>query len=229
MIERTQLRFDLEELRSAVQAVRCATVWFDGQIGLSTAAGMTHANEDNPYGDINYDCEHSTGPYSSPHGLDAWRLAPVLADTAVATILGHAKALTPSPFRTGRVRLFLVEPGEAKPMRCDGGFAYVAAVNADPEALVLINTGEGSPKRMNEGNLPLMRTYHIAADGHTYILDATKHHTFVNTGNNPAIYVVVESDRRPMEQPKWTGLTTEAMTGHQDSLETGLRPNLVVG
>ena len=184
---------------------------------------MSHTNEDNRFGDI--DTFGSKGIYPNAHGqvpLTDWKLCKSAHGTSIEQFYQSIQRLTNSPYSTGRVRLVRVEPGQAQALRTETGFVYHFAVQTNPHALFLSTTGDGFPKRMSEGNLPTVRTYHVAEDGHAYILDGTKYHGIMNAGSSPVIHLVVETDRLPRAKPKWTGLTATRLTGNHNMLEQEL-------
>ena len=235
MIERSRFKVPnygelVEELDSLIlNAGRVEFLWDApgkeaAEVGLTHHKHVTPTNEDKPYADIN--THGSVGRYPDAHGhveLAEWKLVKALEGTSTEDYYNSVRNMTPDPFETGRVKLIKVEPGVALHMQYDIGYMWHLALHTDPNVLVLVNGGDGFPKRMVEGNLPMMRAYHVAADGHPYILDGTKFYTIVNAGSSEAIHLVVETNQSPRKQPKWTGTAAEKMTGHQNFLDQDLR------
>lgn len=233
MLERTNLRFNLELLKTEFQTIIDGLrkdgmrstgnqVWVDNTIGLSyVSRKVSLCNEDNPYRDINTPASFGFG--LTPIELDQFRLARSLEGTETASVLQIVKTVTTNPHTAGRVRYVKVDSLTTQPLRTDIGYTYYIALDAHPLTFFLVNTSDGLPKRVNEGNLPMMRTYSVAEDGYAYLLDGSKYHSIVNTGNAPAYFLAVETNRVHRDKPEWTGLTSEQMTGNKNVLDGDLR------
>ena len=133
---------------------------------------------------------------------------------------------TLTPYAVKRVLLFVVPAGRVQGLTDYAGYTYFVPITTNSWTFVTCNTTHGSPKTLKEGNCPVMLTYQLRADGRSYILDGTKFHYVSNVGILDTIFLLVETNRRATEQPTWTGLTTERMTGHHDFLETDLHPRI---
>lgn len=229
MLERTQLGFNLDLLKDEFQALllglnrtQGGNIWVVNEIGLShVSTKITLCNEDHPYRDINTPI--STGVAIPDFSLDHYRLARSLADTETESVYYALKGVTANPFTTGRMRYVKVDARTTQPLHKDIGFTYYIALEAHPLTFFLVNSGDGLPKRVKEGNLPMMRTYNVAEDGHAYILDGSRFYAIANTGNTAAYFLAVETNRVHQEKPEWTGLTAETMTGNDNVLDGDLR------
>lgn len=228
MLERTGIEFDLDQLRSDYDILMRefakepeSTPWvFGNEIGLTIS---TNVKGGNGGGLSSLNTTGSTGVHPSRMKdiiwEGNWRLAQIVENTEIDLIYMKIKKAVGKPYNVERVKLVRVPAGTALPLHDDIGYVYHAAIHTNPDAYVMLNLGDGEPKRVREGNMPMMRVYQVEADGYAYILDGTKNHAIVNAGREDVVHLVVETNRVHQKQTKWTGMTTTTLTGHRNFLD----------
>lgn len=151
-----------------------------------------------------------------------------LLDIQIRELSDKIRASATTPMEIGRAYLQVVYPERSLLIKPHNGFVYHLPIITNPHALMLVNNGDGEkPKRLKEGNLPTVLTYHLDATGDTYVVDGSKVFMFLNAGEDEVMHLVLTTNQQPIRAPKdWTGMTTERMTGHHDFLEQDLVPGL---
>lgn len=144
-------------------------------------------------------------------------------DSYIVEVARQIQLSMPPQYTTNRMRAIRVGAGRAIRLPEYAGMTYYIPVVTNPGVMFSINTGDGGLRRVKEGNLPMVLTYQLDADGCAYVLDGTKFHTITNTGNENAAFLVVETNQPKRDKLNWTGLTAERLTGHEDFLEVDLR------
>ena len=231
MLERTQLQYVVEQLRTDFAEIVGGlartedNVWQESPlghfIGLShVSRDISSCNEDRPYRDIN--TPESFNFTESPKDINGLALARSLSGTHTEKVYQAIQGITETPFSAGRMRYVRVPAYTTQPLHRDIGFSYYVAIEANPLAMFVTNGGDGLPKRVNEGNLPMVRVYTLSEDGRAYIVDGNRFYTIANAGNADAYFLQIETNRVHRERPDWTGLTIERMTGHNNVLDGDL-------
>ena len=228
MLERTQLGFNHDELVNDSQIITSGLFRTEDQVWVKDSVGefigLTHiplrisrCNEDHPYRDINTPLSSDFTVESHPYGQ--YELARSILDSETGLVYRRVSGVIESPFSVGRMRYVKVPARTTQPLHRDNGFSYYVAIDTNPLVLFMVNGGDGLPKRVKEGNLPMVRTYSLANDGHAYIVDGNRYYAIANTGNIDAFFLQIETNRVHREKPEWTGLTAERMTGNENVLD----------